>query len=126
MTAATSEEGGSHHVLLVSDDEHIRTEARYGFPATVNVTFAKDAVEARESFQDATPDVVVVSLRSGNSGGFALLSEMSHRLRLESIPVLMLLEREQDRWLGERSGADDFLVGPVDTTELVDHTLALL
>jgi DNA-binding response OmpR family regulator len=42
------------------------------------------------------------------------------------VPVMMLVEREQDRWLAETAGARIVLVRPADASELVTRALALL
>ncbi len=112
-------------VLVVSDDDHVREEATFGFPAHVEVVLAEDAGDALARLEEEVPGAIIVSLRTGNSGGFALLADMSQREDLHDIPVLMLLEREQDRWLG-RAGAKVCLTKPVDVSMLIDSTLALI
>lgn len=113
-------------ILVVTDDDHVREEVRFGFPSNVEVLLAKDARVAWEILGSTTPDAGLVSLRSGSAGGFALLSDMSQQERLREIPVLMLLERDQDRWLGEQAGARSCITKPVEASELVHRTLALL
>jgi DNA-binding response OmpR family regulator len=63
------------------------------------------------------PDLVVLDLQIGNMGGIAVAID----LRLESaagrIPdtsILLLLDREADRFLAKRADADAELVKPVD------------
>jgi DNA-binding response OmpR family regulator len=51
---------------------------------------------------------------------------MSYFDRLSDVPIVMLLEREQDGWLARQAGAAHVLVKPVETSALVDAALALV
>src|SRR6202021_4280547 len=75
------------------------------------------------------PDLVIVDLQMGNMGGMAVCLE----LRLEAsygnlphVPVLMLLDRRPDVFLAKRSGAEGWLVKPLDPLRLRKATAALL
>jgi len=112
-------------ILVVSDDERIRDAAGYGFDDSVAVTFAADAREAVEILREGTPAVMVVDMQAGSAGGYALCRDMAADPRLDSIPVLMLLERDQDSWLATQAGADLHRTKPIDAAELVDVALSL-
>lgn len=66
-------------------------------------------------------DVAIFDLQVGSMGGMAVT--MSLRLdassgRLPTIPVLMLLDRIADVHLAKRSGADGWLIKPLDPLRL--------
>jgi CheY-like chemotaxis protein len=76
-----------------------------------------------------SPDLVIVDMQMGNMGGMAVCLE----LRLEEsydaidhIPVLMLLDRRPDVFLAKRSGAEGWLVKPLDPLRLRRAVTALL
>ena len=117
---------GSTVVLVVSDDPLIREEATYGFADNVRIELATDAREAMAVMLDTVPSAVVVDIQTGSAGGFSLAREMSQFDRLRSVPIVVLLEREQDRWLAKQAGARLILLKPVDTGELVAQVLGLL
>lgn len=98
----------------------------YGAPSGVEVLSAGDAREAWRLMFDTTPSALVVDLQTGSSGGFALLRDMASEPRLERIPVMILLEREQDSWLARQAGATDFRVKPLESGRLISDCLALL
>jgi DNA-binding response OmpR family regulator len=79
--------------------------------------------------RETMPDLVVVDMQMGNMGGMAvcheLLLEASYG-SLESVPVLMLLDRRPDVFLARRSGADGWLVKPLDPIRLRRAVDALL
>ena len=80
----------------------------------VEVTRGQDV---RDLVGREQPDLVILDMQIGNMGGVAV----SIDLRLESsagrIPdtsILLLLDREADRFLAKRADADAELVKPVD------------
>ncbi|MEA2499058.1 MAG: hypothetical protein QOH26_1463 [Actinomycetota bacterium] len=113
-------------ILVVSDDEHLREEATFAFPSDVEVVLAKDSKDAWRFLEERRPDVVVVALRSGNAGGFNLLRDMSQRENLRDVPSLMLLERDQDRWLCKQAGATACRTAPIEAGDLAAETLSLV
>ena len=113
-------------VLAVTDDRRLREELSFGFPQTVRVTETVDARDALRSMQDLAPSVVVVDLQTGSSGAISLMKEMQQRPALASIPVLVLLERDQDAWLADSFGAAAHLTKPVETGALVAGLLQLV
>ena len=77
--------------------------------------------DVRQAVADKTPDLVIVDLQIANMGGMAV--SMDLRLeesggRLPHVPILILLDREADRFLARRSAADAMLVKPIDAGTL--------
>ena len=78
---------------------------------------------------EEAPDLVIVDMQMGNMGGMAVCLEL--RLQesydaIDHIPVLMLLDRRPDVFLARRSGAEGFLVKPLDPVRLRTAVRALL
>ncbi len=113
-------------VLVVSQDEAILEDSRFGFPANVDVTTATDATAAGRLLEDLQPSVVIVDQRTGNAGGFALANQMSQVTRLRDIPILVLLEREQDAWLAREVGATMYRTKPITAESLAADALSLV
>jgi len=70
---------------------------------------------------DSTPDLVILDLQIGNMGGIAACLNLRHEAgaeRLPDVPVLMLLDRQADVFLAKRSGADGWIVKPLDAFSL--------
>ena len=112
-------------VLVVSDDPLILEEARFGFPDSVAVHCTSDARGGVAWMRENRPSVVLVDIQTGSAGGFSLAREMSQTARLRAVPILMLLEREQDKWLANEAGARLLRVKPIGTGELVADVLSL-
>ena len=112
--------------MVVSRDLALLEETRYGFPGDIEVVHAQDAFDAAAILQGKPPAVVILDLRSGNAGGFATAREMDQVAELRDVPVLMLLQREQDSWLAEQAGAALYRTKPIETSALVSDALSLI
>jgi len=67
------------------------------------------------------PDVVVLDLQIGNSGGVATslwLRQEQEMDRLDEFPILLLVDREADVFTAQISRADGWLVKPIDSLRL--------
>ena len=75
------------------------------------------------------PDLLVVDMQMGNMGGMAVCLELrldESYLDVAHVPVLMLLDRRPDVFLARRSGAEGWLVKPLDPLRLRRAVAALL
>ena len=117
-------------IVVASDAPSVRAEviAVAGEPGTeiVEVSTGHDVAAAVDEHE---PDLVVVDLQRGNMGGMAVCLD----LRLEEsygnlphVPVLMLLDRRADVFLARRSGAEGWIVKPLDPIRLRRASSALL
>src|SRR5437763_11076719 len=114
-------------ILVVDDDAPIRrmldrTLSAGGYA----VATAADGGEALAAVERATPDLLVLDVGLPGVDGLAV----SRRLRAKglAVPVLMLTARDSvpDRVAGLDAGADDYLVKPFATEELLARVRALL
>lgn len=75
------------------------------------------------------PDLIILDLQIGNMGGMATCLDL--RLeegvgRLPHLPILMLLDRDDDLFLARRAQADGWLIKPLDGFRLRRAAKALL
>ena len=117
-------------IVVASDAPSVRREVGSvtAGPDTevVEVTSGPDVVKA---VLEDPPDLVVVYMQMGNMGGMAVCLELrleESYLDIPHVPVLMLLDRRPDVFLARRSGAEGWLVKPLDPLRLRRATRALL
>jgi two-component system response regulator MprA len=119
-------EAAGERVLVVDDDPPLqrmlaRTLAGEGF----SVAVAADGGAALAAAARSLPDVIVLDVAMPGMDGLAVC----RRLRAKGVatPVLMLTARDAvpDRVRGLQAGADDYLVKPFATEELVARIRAL-
>ncbi len=108
------------HVLVVDDDERLRTLLRrYLTDNGFMVTTAADAAEARSTLENLVFDLLVVDVMMPGEDGLAFTRAL--RAAGNAVPVLMLTARgeSEDRISGLEHGADDYLTKPFEPRELV-------
>jgi DNA-binding response OmpR family regulator len=113
-------------VLVVTSDPLVTQAAQYGFPSNVEVVLARDAREAQRVMQSMVPSAVLIDIHTGSAGGYALSRDMSQDTRLSSIPIMMLLERDQDLWLARQARARVARTKPIEVGDLVTDLMALV
>jgi DNA-binding response OmpR family regulator len=112
-------------LLLVSDDERLRSEVANGLSGHFSVRIAEDSRSASRLMSRFTPAVVIADIRTGSAGGSGLVRDMRQDGRLRDVPVLMLLERPQDAWLAKTSGADLVRTKPISIEQLLRDVASL-
>jgi CheY-like chemotaxis protein len=117
-------------ILVASDAPSVRREiASVTEGAGIEVSEAVSGPDVVRMVLEDPPDLVVVDMQMGNMGGMAVCLELSLEesyLDVEHIPVLMLLDRRPDVFLARRSGAEGWLVKPLDPLRLRRAVAALL
>lgn len=113
-------------VLVVSRDESVIEDVRFGFPSDAEVESVGDARAAREVLKDFRPSLVIADLMSGSAGGFVVAREMSQMAALIDVPVLILLDRDQDAWLADQAGATMHRTKPLTAESLAADALSLI
>ena len=105
-------------ILVAADADWVRDLVRSAFVGpgqkVVDVTRGQDV---RDAVAREEPDLVILDLQIGNMGGIAVAMDL--RLeesggRLPHQKMLLLLDREADRFLAKRADADGDVVKPVD------------
>ena len=114
-------------VLLVEDEARLVELLR---STLVDAGFVVDAVmtagDAHEGLAVGAYDVVILDLGLPDGDGLDVVA--SARRGGKTLPILVLTARDavEDRVRGLDAGADDYLVKPFATSELVARTKALL
>ena len=110
------------HILLATDAQWVLDEvhAALGTPETSFVV-CSDGRDVSKAIKQRTPDLAVLDLQCGSMGAMAVTMDL--RLdhsdgRSPMVPVLMLLDRIADVHLAKRSGAQGWLIKPLDSLRL--------
>ena len=111
-------------ILIVDDESEVldiltkRLESE-GF-LTVR---AADGNEGLKKTLEEKPDLVLLDIIMPNKDGFTMLRELQAQEELRKIPVIMVSARSETDSLfeGRRLGATDYLIKPIDFTELLKY-----
>ena len=114
------------HLLIVDDDERIRTLLRkflirHGFW----VTAARDAEHARRILSGLDFDLIVLDVMMPGEDGVSLTRSLRET---RATPILLLTAKSEteDRIAGLEAGADDYLAKPFEPKELLLRINAIL
>ena len=109
--------------VLVADDEGAnRRLVRAMLEAEGHIVLeASNGAEVLEVVAESPPDVILLDVMMPVKSGIEACHELKASPRTASIPILLVtaLDAREDRLLGMRAGANDFLVKPVDRADLV-------
>ena len=113
-------------ILVVDDDTNICELLRlYLTKEGYQVTTANDGEEGLEKFNQIKPDMVLLDVMMPGLDGL----EVCRRIRAAgNTPVMMLTAKGEtfDKVLGLELGADDYMVKPFDTKEVIARIKAVL
>src|SRR3954452_15173288 len=105
-------------VLVAADGKWVRDQVRTALAASdttvLEVTRGQDV---RDAVADYAPELVILDMQIGNMGGVAVAIDLHLESEAGRVPesrILLLLDREHDRFLAKRADAEAVLVKPID------------
>ena len=114
------------HILVIDDDPAMRKLiGDYLAENELRVSAVATGAEMQQVLAEHAIDLVVLDLRLGAEDGM----QLARKLREESlIPIVMVTGKreEADRVMGLELGADDYIVKPFSTRELLARIRAVL
>jgi DNA-binding response OmpR family regulator len=117
-------------IVVAADAQWVRDLVKSACTApgqeVIEVTRGQDV---REVVGGRDPDLVVLDMQIANMGGVAVAIDLRLEAsagRIPDVSILLLLDREADRFLAKRADADAELVKPVDPGTLRRTVDALL
>jgi len=114
-------------ILIIEDETPMRTGLADVLQSEgYRVLTAADGEQGLRRAIDEKPDLILLDIMMPRLDGFAVCAEL--RRLSDPVPVLMLTAKGQveDRVTGLDAGADDYLVKPFSTDELLARVRALL
>ena len=113
-------------ILLVDDDPNIRQLVNlYLEKEGFEVEMADRGDTAVEKFKTFAPNLILLDLMLPGMDGWQVCREVR---KTSNVPIIMLTAKDEtfDKVLGLELGADDYMVKPFDTKELVARMKAVL
>jgi DNA-binding response OmpR family regulator len=118
------------HILLATDSDAVAEDVFAALAgAGTTVSRVRKGADVRPVVAELAPELVILDLQIGNMGGLATSLDLRLEAEMQRIPetrILLLLDREADRWLASEAKADGELVKPIDAFRLRRAATALL
>ena len=110
------------HILIATDAQWVldELEAALSSPSTT-IQVVTNGRHVAAAVAEQTPDIAILDLQIGSMGGMAVTMDLrlDHSSgALPHVPVLMLLDRVADVHMARRSGADGWIIKPLDALRL--------
>lgn len=113
-------------ILIVDDDIHIAEVISLYMEKQGYMTFeVGTGTEVIESFKKNNPHLVILDIMLPGKDGYQVCREIR---QISNVPIIMLTAKGEvfDRVLGLEMGADDYIIKPFDSKELVARVKAVL
>ena len=113
-------------ILIVDDDNNIaELISLYLTKEMYETRIAEDGEEALSIFREFDPNLVILDLMLPGKDGYEVCREIR---QMKDTPVIMLSAKGEtfDKVLGLELGADDYMIKPFDSKELVARVKAVL
>ncbi len=108
-------------ILLVDDDELIRHTLSDTLSKYVHTIEGNNGKEGLELARKEQPDIIISDVSMPEMDGLTMGSNLSKGIDTQHIPLLFISanSEEQDKLLGLKSGAVDYITKPFSMTELL-------
>ena len=113
-------------ILIVDDDNNIaELVALYLTKECFEAKIVNDGEQALKEFQAFHPNLILLDLMLPGIDGYQVCREIRH---VSDVPIIMLSAKGEtfDKVLGLELGADDYVIKPFDSKELVARIRAVL
>ena len=113
-------------ILIVDDDNNIaELIALYLTKECFETRIVNDGEQALKEIETVRPNLILLDLMLPGMDGYQVCREIRHT---SDVPIIMLSAKAEtfDKVLGLELGADDYIIKPFDTKELVARVRAVL
>ena len=113
-------------VLIVDDDNNIaELISLYLTKECYDTKIVNDGEEALKAFTSFAPNLILLDLMLPGMDGYQVCREIRYK---SNVPIIMLSAKGEifDKVLGLELGADDYMIKPFDSKELVARVKAVL
>jgi CheY-like chemotaxis protein len=113
-------------VLLIEDSKTQATQIKATLESVgLNVRIAYDGLDGIRAVLEKAPALIVLDVKLPGMDGYQVCRRLKRTPETQSIPIIMLTERDgaQETMSGLQAGADDYIPKDIFATEHLINTL---
>ncbi|OGH98790.1 MAG: hypothetical protein A2104_01390 [Candidatus Melainabacteria bacterium GWF2_32_7] len=110
-------------ILIVDDEQDIVETLKFVLETEgLNCITAYDGEEALNKAKNEKPDLIILDVMLPKINGYKVCRLLKFDAKYKDIPILMVTARsqEEDKSIGEETGADEYITKPFDIDEVVN------
>lgn len=116
----------AHTIVVIDDDEQLRSYLQEHLSARFNVYSSADGADGIEKVDKVHPNLVITDLMMGDTDGFEVCRHLRGSLKSSHIPVVVLSGNGDMKVKAMESGANVFIEKPFDMEFLLSQVDGLL
>lgn len=109
--------------ILILDDEQDIVESLKFVLESANFTCycAYNGEDGLRLAKELVPDLIILDVMMPKMNGYKICRLLKYDAKYKNIPILMVTARsqEEDKLIGEETGADEYITKPFDLDEVV-------
>ena len=116
----------AHTIVVIDDDDHLRSYLQDHLSSRFNVYTAADGTDGIEKVEKVHPNLVITDLIMGDTDGFGVCKHLRSSIKSSHIPVIVLSGNGDLKLNAMESGANVFIEKPFDMEFLESQIDGLL
>lgn len=109
-------------ILIVDDEQDIVESLKFVFESYDYTCYcAYNGEDGLKLAREIMPDLIVLDVMMPRINGYKISRLLKFDSKYKNIPILMITARsqEEDKLIGEETGADEYITKPFDLDEVV-------
>lgn len=109
-------------ILIVDDEQDIVESLKFVLEASNFTCYTADNGEdGLRMAKEIVPDLIILDVMMPKINGYKISRLLKYDAKYKNIPILMVTARsqEEDKLIGEETGADEYITKPFELDEVV-------
>ena len=109
-------------ILLVDDEQDIVESLKFVLESANFICYcAYNGEDGLRLAKELVPDLIILDVMMPKMNGYKICRLLKYDAKYKNIPILMVTARsqEEDKLIGEETGADEYITKPFDLDEVV-------